>query len=269
MNITVVFKKSVYQHCLDKYGSVTRKNCYDYDRVCSSHKEQQKTLELVKKLLPDAKVLPSEKVNKPFKEQDLIIAVGGDGTGIKTLHYVKNTPFLLVNSDISASEGALAQCNRFNFEERLNMFKKGKYKIEEWTRLKTTVNGKELPSAINEVFIGAKVAYLTSRYFINGEEHKSSGLIVSTGTGSTAWYSSCGGKPFPKDAKYGKFIAREVYTGALHKPKLIEGKTPVKITSKMFDGIVAIDAIQEFKIERGAKIEIDVSDTPARMVVFK
>lgn len=269
MKITVVYKKSVYQHCLDRYGEVTKENCYDYDRICASHREQQNSLELVKKCLPDAAFLPAEKLEKPLEEQDLIIAVGGDGTGIKALHFVKNTPFLLMNADISASEGALAQCNRFNFEEKLKLFKEGKYGIEEWTRLKTTVDGKELPPAVNEVFVGAKVSYLTSRYFINGEEHKSSGLIVSTGTGSTAWYSSCGGKPFPKNAKYGKFIVREPYQGTLKKSKLLDGQTPVSVRSKMFDGIVAIDAIQEFKVDRGASIEIDVSGSPARMVVFK
>ena len=81
--------------------------------------------------------------------------------------------------------------------------------------------------ALNEVYIGAKSQFHTSRYTIklngDGEEQRSSGVLIVTGSGSNAWYKSAGGEPFPCEEKKLKFLVREPYQKRVFKPKILCG----------------------------------------------
>ena len=82
---------------------------------------EKSTLELVKNTLRkykiDYKVVHRGESNKElFKNKDLIIAVGGDGTFIKASHSVfDKTPMLGVNSDPRYKEGFLMSTSKTGF----------------------------------------------------------------------------------------------------------------------------------------------------------
>src|SRR3989344_7735468 len=200
-NSVVVFKESLLSQMKGKKVD---------QNIIKSHIEQVKSLETVKRLLPNAKYICLTCLKHPI-HADLCITVGGDGTLIRASHFVKDhTLFLAMNSDVKRSEGSLTVCNRMDFSKKLKRVFEGKFKIIPCTRLKVSINNKSLNVlALNEVFFGHKYSWKTVRYLFNKEEHKDSGLIISTGTGSTGWYASIGGKPFAKDAGYGKFLMRE------------------------------------------------------------
>jgi len=185
------------------------------------------------------KCIERSRLNKSaFRNKNLIIAVGGDGTFLRT--------------DPDRKEGFFMSSCKNDFDKKFKMFLKNKFYIEKLTRLKSRINKKEICPALNEVFIGNKIPYKTSHYKVfldhKNEEQKSSGIIVSTGAGSNAWLKSAGVKPFSSCSKKFYFI---------------------KIKSGMDNGIVAVDSNKEYKFNKGSVIEITISKNPIKLVRFK
>ena len=211
-----------------------------------------------------------------FKNRNLIIAVGGDGTLLRTSHFIKDELLFGVNSNPNRKEGFFMSSCKNDFEKKFDMFLKNKFYIEKLARLKSKINKKEICPALNEVFIGNKIPYKTSHYKIflgnKTEEQKSSGVLVGTSSGSNAWLKSVGIKPFSSSKKF-YFIVRDPYTGKLTKPLLTKGfignNKILKIKSGMDNGIVAVDSNKEYKFKNGSTIEIALSKNSLNVIRFK
>jgi len=212
-----------------------------------------------------------------FKNKNLIIAVGGDGTFLRTSHFIKDELLFGVNSNPDRKEGFFMSSCKNDFDKKFELFLKNKFYIEKLARLKSRINKNEACLALNEVFIGNKVPYKTSHYklFFNHktEEQKSSGVLAGTGSGSNAWLRSAGVKPFCSCSKKFYFIVREPYTGKLTEPLLTKGfignNKVLKIKSEMDNGIVALDSNKEYKFNKGSVIEITLSKNPLNVIRFK
>ena len=70
-----------------------------------------------------------------FKNIDLIITIGGDGTFIRASHFIDNQLILGINSESEFSEGALTTLDERN-HERLREIFKGSFGIEKRDRIK-------------------------------------------------------------------------------------------------------------------------------------
>ena len=215
-------------------------------------------------------------LNKKVKDNiDMIISVGGDGTLLRVSHYAKKTPIMAVNSLPEESEGVLTNYTTDTFSKGFKELIEGKARVIELTRLSVKIDDKKPSYALNEVFVGNKKPYLTARYNIvfknNKENQKSSGVIICTGAGSSAWYKSAGGKSFDKTAKKARFIVREPYYGRLTKPIITSGEIKkdekLIINSEMFGGCVVMDSLEEHDLEPGSKVEIKVSNNPLKVIV--
>jgi NAD+ kinase len=206
---------------------------------------------------------------------DLIITYGGDGTFVKTANLMEDGYILGINSKPETSEGALTTIN-VNELEKLKKIIEGDFEILTRERIKIRLNGRVLDEhSLNEVYIGAHSQFHISRYRINfkdkEEEHRSSGIIISTGTGSPAWFYSAGGEIFNHDEEKLSFIVREPYFGKrVFKPTILKGdilkgeKLIVK-SEKDFEGIIAInESIYDFN--RGDVVEIELSDKPIKTI---
>jgi len=211
-----------------------------------------------------------------FNNKNLVIVIGGDGTFLRTSHFVKNQLLLGVNSDPNKKEGFFMSACKNDFDRKLELFLKNKFYVEKLTRLKSRINKKEICHALNEVFIGNKVPYKTSLYKIflsnKTEEQKSSGILIGTSSGSNAWLKSAGVKPF-SSSKKSYFIVREPYKGKLTKPLLTKGfidyNNTIKIKSGMDNGIVAVDSNKEYRFKKDSVIEITISENPLNVIRFK
>ena len=245
------------------------------------YNKNDKAINLIKSSLRkrniNFKCIERSRLNKSaFRNKNLAIAVGGDGTFLKVAHFVKNQLLLGVNSDPKTREGFFMGSCKNDFDRKLELFLKNKFYVEKLTRLKSRINKKEICPALNEVFIGNKIPYKTSLYKIflgnKTEEQKSSGVLVGTSSGSNAWLKSAGVKPFSLSKKF-YFIVREPYLGKLTKPLLIKGfigyNKVLKIKSGMNNGIVAVDSNKEYKFNKGSVIEITISKNPIKLVRFK
>jgi len=247
--------------------------------VCKHPKEQmQKEIkEIIENIF--SKVTYSWKntlKKQELSDIDIIISIGGDGTALSASHFNESKPLLAVNSSPENSVGALTTTTIENLKEKLEQIKSGNFKTENLERIEVQINNKPIEYlALNEVFIASEKAYHLSRYDISlgnkKESQRSSGIIFSTGTGSTAWFKSAGGTPFSPQSKFIKMIVREPYkdkkNNNLEMQNLqISENDEIEITL-FTKSVLAIDSIREYLISPGDKIKIKISKHPLKRII--
>lgn len=128
-----------------------------------------------------------------FSENDLIVVVGQDGLVANTAKYVNELPILAINPDVERYDGILLPFQTDNFEIGLNSILEDKATFKKVTMAEANMNDGQKLLAFNDFFIG-QASHISARYKIsfmnNTENQSSSGIIVSTGAGSTGWLSS-------------------------------------------------------------------------------
>ncbi|GHU04445.1 hypothetical protein FACS1894158_04750 [Betaproteobacteria bacterium] len=128
-----------------------------------------------------------------FAPDDVVVVVGQDGLVANTIKYLDNQPVIGINPDASRWDGVLLPFTPKDAAKIIHETLACKRKIEEVTMAKVRIqNGQEL-LAVNDFFIGQRT-HTSARYIIKHsglkEPQSSSGVIVSTGLGSTGWMKS-------------------------------------------------------------------------------
>ncbi|MBI3035355.1 NAD(+)/NADH kinase [Candidatus Woesearchaeota archaeon] len=205
-----------------------------------------------------------------FKNKDLVIAVGGDGTFLRAAHFIDKQLLFGVNSDIKEKEGFFMGADKHDFQRKFGKIAGNKFKIRKLPRLEAYINNKKIDTlALNEFFIGARKSYHAAKYTIQigsrKEMHKSSGILVTTPAGSYAWARSCCGKTLPLDSKKYQFVVREPYEGNVFKNYrfkhgLLTRSQKISVISEMLDGILIADSVsREYRFKNGSKATIALS----------
>jgi hypothetical protein len=128
-----------------------------------------------------------------FAPEDIVVVVGQDGLVVNTLKYLDGQPVIGVNPDPSRRDGVLLPFTPKDAARIVAETIAGRRKTESVSMARARVqDGQEL-YAVNDFFIGQKT-HASARYVLkyNGfkEPQSSSGIIVSTGLGSTGWMKS-------------------------------------------------------------------------------
>ena len=131
---------------------------------------------------------------------DLLFSIGGDGTLLKTVTYVRgsNIPIMGINT---GRLGFISSISAGQIDDAINDILKKNYKISERALLELNTTNRLFKNknfALNEVAISKKDtssmvridAYVDDE-FLN--TYWADGLVVSTPTGSTGYSLSCGG----------------------------------------------------------------------------
>ena len=240
---------------------------------------EKQTLEVVQNTLKKHEINFSiserEKLNrKLFRNKDLVIAVGGDGTFLRASHFIPNKmPILGVNSDPKSKEGFFMASNKKNFNEIIKKISKNYYKIRKLHRLEAYINSKKIPElALNEFYISSAKEYHTARYYLTlrgkRERQKSSGIIISTAAGSYAWMKSAGGVQLPLESDKFEYIVREPYCGKISaKCELtnhVLGKDEnIIIEFEVEEGILIADSLsREHRVRAKDKVIVKMSKNP-------
>ncbi|MBI2135493.1 NAD(+)/NADH kinase [Candidatus Woesearchaeota archaeon] len=219
----------------------------------------------------------THKSSNVFRNKDLIITVGGDGTFLGAAHYIKDTPVLAVSPDELKHEGFFARANRYNFEAKLKKILARKYKILSLQRLCAKINNHPVEHSLNEIYAGKRKAYLLSKYTIKvgnkSEYQKSSGVLIGTAAGSNAWIKACNGKILPLNSKKFQFIVREPFPGKFLKykmlKKILKPNEVITLISKMKRGVVVADSVgKEYGFSNGDLLTVSVSKHPLRLATF-
>lgn len=131
---------------------------------------------------------------------DCAFSVGGDGTFIKTVSYIRNSgvPILGINT---GRLGFLANINRDQIHSTLDLVHEKKFVYQERSLLRVETEDDlfgEDNIALNEVTLHKKdtASMITVHAALDGaylNSYWADGLIVATPTGSTAYSLSCGG----------------------------------------------------------------------------
>ncbi|GGG00319.1 sugar kinase [Paenibacillus albidus] len=128
-----------------------------------------------------------------FGDEDTVVVLGQDGLVANTLKYLHRQPLIGVNPDPQRWDGVLLP---FTVKDlRLvvpDVFHRSR-PIKEVTLAKAELNDGQSLYGVNDLFIGRKT-HVSARYQLRlsgiVEQQSSSGIIVSTGMGSTGWLKS-------------------------------------------------------------------------------
>ncbi|WGK65530.1 NAD kinase [Croceiramulus getboli] len=139
---------------------------------------------------------------------DLFFSIGGDGTILRTVTYVRDLGIPIVGIN-TGRLGFLATVQKDAIEQSINRILDGSYKISERSLVAIQTNPASseighLNFALNEIAVTRKntTAMISVSCSLNGEEltnYWADGLIISTPTGSTGYSLSCGGPVLTPD----------------------------------------------------------------------
>ena len=139
--------------------------------------------------IPDRTLLPGYQ----FSDRDIVVIIGRDGLVANTLKYLNGQPVIAVNPDPERWDGILLP---FELPQLASVVMRTlnldmPSKVLSFAQAVTNDGQKML--AVNDLFIGPK-SHTSARYILShggqAEAQSSSGVIVSTGLGSTGWLQS-------------------------------------------------------------------------------
>jgi NAD kinase len=153
-------------------------------------RETQATLDQVGRVqLIDRSFLP----NFLFAPDDTVVTLGQDGLVANTLKYLTGQPVVGVNPDPERWDGRLLPFRVSDLPKVMPEVVFRRRPTKSVTMAKATLNNGQSLYGVNDLFIGPKT-HCSARYVIRSgeasETQSSSGVVVSTGLGSTGWLRS-------------------------------------------------------------------------------
>lgn len=135
------------------------------------------------------------------KSYDLFFSIGGDGTILKTVTYVRDLGIPIVGIN-TGRLGFLATIKKEDLENSVKQIFEGNYSVSRRNLLEISSSNNHdfdgINFALNEITVSRKntTSMITVHTKLNDEfltSYWADGLIVSTPTGSTGYSLSCGG----------------------------------------------------------------------------
>lgn len=221
-----------------------------------------------------------------FGAKDTVVALGQDGLVANVLKYLNGQSLVGVNPDVGRWEGVLLPFTIPDLDLVIPEIFAGKRPINEVTMAQAVLNTGETLCGVNDLFIGPRT-HTSARYTIRigdrEETHSSSGIIVSTGLGSTGWLRSiltgatgiasslCGHslqinekKSFAWDSQYLYFSVREPWPSTTSAAEITFGKVtaskPLVLVSNMPEnGVIFSDGIESDYLQFNSGTEATIS----------
>jgi NAD kinase len=231
-----------------------------------------------------------------FGADDLVVVLGQDGLVANTLKYLDGQHVIGVNPDPKRWDGVLLPFRLRDLAKVVAEELEGRRSIKTVSMAKASLNTGLTLYAVNDLFIGPK-SHVSARYALSvaGKEERqsSSGIIVSTGLGSTGWLKSvyAGWKAttselvpgmtdiaidagFAWDADYLHYVVREPFPSRTTQASLVFGRIDAKqamtVVSEMPEhGVIFSDGIEADFLEfnSGAKATIAIAERQGMLVV--
>lgn len=128
-----------------------------------------------------------------FRNAMAVVVIGPDGLVANTAKYVGDLPIVGVNPNPDRNDGVLLPFDIDGARRVIESVVNGNAQTTPVTMAAASLNDGQHLLAFNDFFIGRQ-SHASARYNLNwqdqGEPQSSSGVIVSTGAGSTGWLSS-------------------------------------------------------------------------------
>ena len=229
-----------------------------------------------------------------FASDDIVVALGQDGLVANTMKYLDGQPLVGVNPEPSRWDGVLLPFEAKNLKPVLDDVARDRRATKAVTMAEARLSDGQTLRAVNDLFIGPRT-HTSALYDIElggrRESQSSSGVIVSTGLGSTAWLKSVvtgslgiaqalnPGRPLeyqvePWDTDRLTFAVREPFPTKTSSAELVFGavarEQELKIRSRMPDnGVIFSDGMEAdyLRFTAGMEATITIAAVAGRLAV--
>jgi len=201
--IVIVTRKTRLEELVERFNTREQAKFYlehmgidfsDYDREHTTYltavtRLRHELESLAKVQLIDRGFLP----NFIFTAHDLVVTVGPDGMVVNTAKYLHGQPIVAVNPDPARYDGILLPFRPDRARAGVSRTLEGRCVFHEITMAEATLNDGQRLLAFNDFFVGRRThvsAFYRLSWHGRSERQSSSGVLVSTGAGSTGWFSS-------------------------------------------------------------------------------
>jgi NAD kinase len=223
-----------------------------------------------------------------------VVVIGQDGLVANTAKYALEVPIVGVNPDPSRFDGVLLPFQLREARPIVQRVLKQQARIRDVTLAQATLHDGQKLLAFNDLFVGVN-SHVSARYQLRAgdrqEEQSSSGILVSTGAGSTGWMSSvinmaCGvaaflGVPQPEHGPHMSWedrrllwAVREPFVSRTTQASLVMGRIAdgeeLMVESLMpASGVIFSDGVESDFLEfnAGSIARITTAAARARLVV--
>jgi len=291
--IVVVTRQTRADELVKRFNNMTQASFYvekmggDIDEYVAESKVYKASVSYSLDQLQDlARVQQIDREYLPgfmFGEDDVVVVIGQDGLVANTLKYLNGQPLIAVNPDPARYDGVLLPFQESDLAYIVRDVLADRRPKKEITMAAAELNDGQSLLAVNDFFIGRQT-HVSARYSIriNGEEENqsSSGIIVSTGLGSTGWLKSViagareiagsiagseisGYVSTPKwDSDFLYYSVREPFPSNTTGTSLVFGKitNALQVTSQMPEnGVIFSDGIEQDFLQFNSGIEAKIS----------
>lgn len=226
-----------------------------------------------------------------FNGDDTVVVIGQDGLVANSLKYLAGQAVIAINPDPARWDGKLLPFRISELAKVLQACQAGALDDKRITLAEARTNDGQRLLAVNDLFIGPKT-HTSARYKLHwhgqSEEQSSSGIIVSTGFGSTGWFQSIlagalgvmgqDTHPLATGFDWGddrlQFTVREPFPSRTTGVKLVFGdvtaNAPVTLESLMPEnGVVFSDGIESdyLAFNSGTLVTIGLAKVKGRLMV--
>jgi len=302
--IVLVTQKTRLENLIQRYNTLEQSAFYvehhggDFSDYRLEHETYHNSVKKVTEFLQTyAKLQIIDREFVPrylFGPRDLVIAVGRDGLVANTLKYLDQQHLIGVNPDPKRWDGVLLPFSADDISKIVPEFYKGIRKNKSVTLAEVSLNDGQKLYGVNDLFIGQR-GHASARYELKiagkSEVQSSSGIIVSTGLGSTGWFKSilAGARGidrfygvnaasvdqrFEWNSNYLMFNVREPYPSTSTGADLVFGKIEqtkkLQVVSLMPEnGVIFSDGVEQdfLQFNSGTIAEIGVADKTGNLVV--
>jgi NAD kinase len=231
--------------------------------------------------------------NYIFAADDIVVTLGQDGMVANTLKYLNGQPLVGVNPEPKRWDGILLPFEPSQILSVLPQVAKDARATSLVTMVQATLSDGQVLRGVNDLFIGPK-SHTSALYDIEfrgvKEAQSSSGLVVSTGLGSTAWLKSivtgsvgiakavghgqedCY-EPIPRDADHLIFAVREPFGSRASQTSMLYGEIKrteaLTLRSRMPDnGVIFSDGMESdfLRFTAGMEAKIGICETKGILV---
>jgi len=201
--VVVVTKKTALEELIERFNSEAQARFYiehlggSFEEYARAHARYASAVEALKRAVP--RTLKQHTIERAFlpnylfSERDLVVTIGPDGLVVNAAKYLDHQPILAVNPDPDRVDGVLVPFRIDEATEWISRAAAGRATLRPVAMAKAALNNGQVLYAFNDLFIGPRT-HVSARYRIElgdrSENQSSSGIIVSTGAGSTGWLQS-------------------------------------------------------------------------------
>lgn len=207
LKFVVITRETLLEELIKRYTTLEQAKFYvshlgeDFEEYQHQHQQYHRSLEQTLHLLREkGRVQTIERRYLPnflFGTDDIVVVVGQDGLVANTMKYLTSQKVIGINPDKRLWDGTLLPFDPSSLKKVLPDILQGKREIREITMARASLKNGQSLYAVNDLFIGPK-SHTSAKYRLffdkTEEPQSSSGIIVSTGLGSTGWLRSvlCG-----------------------------------------------------------------------------